>query len=299
MKFSSTLPYKTRNTLILLTFVVVIVSVGGYFILFSFPKKIHKIEAQIKRLQQQITALEGIEVELATLQQQIHQEEVKLSNLDKQVVAEVTPATTYAYLNTILKYAGFLKFDLLYAGTKKVKEYGYNLYNLRGEGFFNNIYRFIWYIERGPQIYRVQKLNLRGVESKNPDTGESELLVPFELELTALYAEVKDLPPIKRELTDVVVSEVKNPFYPYITRDLPPNTEGLVEVERSELKAVIPGKAFIADQNGKVQVLREGDEVYLGYTTRIDTETGQVEFTLNKGGIVEKFVLKLRFEQAK
>jgi len=33
--------------------------------------------------------------------------------------------------------------------------------------------------------------------------------------------------------------------------------------------------------------------------TKIDIEKNQVEFTLNKAGIVEKFVLKLRFEQQK
>jgi len=41
-----------------------------------------------------------------------------------------------------------------------------------------------------------------------------------------------------------------------------------------------------------VVTLEEGDEVYLGYVTKIVPEEGRVEFTLNKGGIVERFELR-------
>ncbi|MFQ6121009.1 MAG: hypothetical protein ACE5KE_14130 [Methanosarcinales archaeon] len=295
MKYSS---YKARNTLVLLTFLIVILIVGGYFILLSYPKKIHRAESQLKSIQQQIAVFDGVEIQFAKIQRQIKEEQNKLSNLNKQITAEVSPANTYSYLNMILKYSGVVKFDLLFAGSNSGTKYGYNVYNIKGEGSFNNIYRFIWYIERGPQIYRVKKLSLRGVESKDPETEETKLIVPFEAEIWALYADIKDLPKIKRKLSDVAVSNVRNPFYPYIMRDVPPNKNELVEVERAELKGVMPGKAFVADHNGNVHVLKEGDEVYLGNVTKIDTKKNQVVFTLNKAGIVEKFVLTLRFEQA-
>jgi hypothetical protein len=66
-------------------------------------------------------------------------------------------------------------------------------------------------------------------------------------------------------------------------------------VERSDLKAVIPGKAFVLDQSNGIRTMHEGDEVYLGYVTRINPETGQMECTLNKGGIIEKVELSIRF----
>jgi hypothetical protein len=68
-----------------------------------------------------------------------------------------------------------------------------------------------------------------------------------------------------------------------------------VEVERSDLKAVIPGKAFLLDQTNVIRTLREGDEVYLGYITRVDPEGGRLEATLNRGGIIEKVELKIRY----
>ncbi len=42
--------------------------------------------------------------------------------------------------------------------------------------------------------------------------------------------------------------------------------------------------------------MQEGDKVYLGYVSKIDAEDNQVVFILNKGGIVERFTLKLGFE---
>ena len=68
-----------------------------------------------------------------------------------------------------------------------------------------------------------------------------------------------------------------------------------MEVERSDLKAVIPGKAFVLDQANSIRTMQEGDEVYLGYVTRIDPEAGRMECTLNKGGIIEKVELNIRF----
>lgn len=293
------MPYKTRNTLILLGFLIIILAVGAYFIIYSYPKKIKEVKAEIQRTDQQINALAGLQIELYNLQKQIKEEQEKLAQLDKQIVPDVTPAMTYSYLNSILNYAGFVKFDMLYMGSKKAQKYGYNIYDIKGEASFDNIYKFIWYLERGPQIYRIARLDLRGVETRDEVTKQFSIVVPFQMEIHALYADVKDLPPIKRTLGDVVVAEVKNPFTPYIYRELPPNTRGLLEVERADLKAVIPGKAFVADHTGKIHVLKEGDEVYLGYVTKIDIEKNQVEFTLNKAGIVEKFVLRLRFEQQK
>ncbi len=293
------MPYKTRNTLILLAFLVIIASIGAYFIFYYYPKNINEAKAEIKRVEQQINTLGDLQVELYNLQKQIKEEQKKLSQLDKQILPDVTPAMTYAYLNSILNYAGFVKFDMLYLGSKKAQKYAYNIYDIKGEASFENIYKFIWYIERGPQIYRISRFELRGVETRDEETKKFKLVIPFQMEIHALYADVKDLPPIKRTLGDVEVVEVKSPFEPYIYRELPPNTRGLLEVERADLKAVIPGKAFVADHTGKIHVLREGDEVYLGYVTKIDIEKNQVEFTLNKAGIVEKFVLKLRFEQQK
>ena len=294
---TSILSYKNRNILILSVFLVVILSVGGYFILYAYPNKIHKFEAKITTVKRQISVLDGIEQQIPLVLDQIEKEKIKLSRLDKQIMVEVTPANTYDYFNRVIDFSGIMKFDLLYLGSKNENGYGYNSYNVKGEGTFKDIYQFIYYIENGPQIYRVNKINLRGVESKDAKLGNHKLVVPFELEVLALFADIKDLPQIHRTLSDVKLTSAKNPFFPYITRDIPPNLNNLVEVERAQLRAVMKGKAFILAHTGEVHSILEGDRVYLGYVTKIDADNNKVEFMLNKGGIVEKYILKISFKE--
>ncbi len=297
MKYKAAMSYKTRNTLILSTFIVVILLVGGFFILYSYPKKSSRLKTELGKVAHQIAGLDGVEVQFIKLQKLIAEEELKLANLDKQIVSDDTSSHTYAYLNSIVQYAGDLKFDIVYTERVMSGEYGYNLYNIKGEGSFEDIYKFIWYIERGPQIYKLKNLSLRGVESAQRRRGGSNLIITFDLELCAMFADVHDLPAIKRDLASVEVNEFKDPFNPRVKRNLPPNRGNLIEVERSELKAVIPGKAFIADHHGKVRVIQVGEKVYLGYVTKIDVAKNQVEFSLNKNGKVQKFVLRLRFRK--
>jgi len=295
MKYKMNLSYKMRNTLILSAFIVVIAVIGGFLILYLFPKKLSVVRTELGRLNQQIAALDRIEIQYATLQRLIAAEEWKLANLDKRIVPDVTSSQTYAYLNAIVQHAGDLKFDVLYSTRVMSGSYGYNVYQIKGEGSFEDIYKFIWYVERGPLIYKVSDLSLRGVESSQHRSGRSNLIITFEMELRAMFSDAKNLPQVQGDLASVVVTEFKDPFNPRVKRNLPPNTENLIEVERSELKAVIPGKAFVADHSGKVRVIQVGERVFLGYVTRIDVDKNQVEFSLNKNGKVQKFVLKLSF----
>ena len=87
-----------------------------------------------------------------------------------------------------------------------------------------------------------------------------------------------------------------NPFLSLVNPEIPPNVYDLPDVEKSTLLAVMKGRAFISDQHNQLVMLSEGDEVYLGYVSKIMPERRQVLFLLNKGGIVERYMLTLRFQ---
>ncbi len=288
--------YKKRNIIVLSIFVLLISLVGVYFNFFYFPQKIHDANTKIQVLDQKIAALQGIVEEIAHVKTLLEEQKHKLSRLDKQLTASGSPAETYHYINTILKYSGVLELDLLYQSSDQTENYRYDVYKIKGEGFFPTIHKFIWYLERGPQIYKIKRLSLRGVENREIDSTRTYMVVPFEMELWALFTEIEDVPRIRRTLRRVRASYVRNPFIPFIYRNLPMNSEGLLEVERATLKGILPGRAFIEDHSGQVHVMQEGDKVYLGYVSKIDAEDNQVVFILNKGGIVERFTLKLGFE---
>ncbi len=296
MKYKSAMSFKMRNNLILFMFVVMILIVGGFYILYSYPKKLDQLKTELDGVEKQISEFDGIENQFIRLQALIADEELKLANLDKQILPNVSSSNTYAYLNSISERSGQLPYDFIYSDNGTSGKYGFNAYHIKGEGSFEDIYKFIWYIERGPQIYKFKNVSLRGVESSQRRSRRSNIIITFDLELCALFADVHDLPIIQRDLDSVVVDKFNDPFNPRVKRILPPNRGDYIEVERSELKAVIPGKAFIADHHGKVRVIQVGDKVYLGYATKIDLEKNQVEFTLNKNGKVQKFLLRLRFK---
>lgn len=289
--------YQTRNIIILSCFLGLILLLSGYFNLFRYPHRINRLNRDIKNLQTQIAALDGIEDEYIRLEKLIKTQEARLSTLDKRIAFSVSPASTYQYLNSILQHSGVLEFNLYFVEKKTAKGYHYNVFRLKGEGSFARIYRFVSYLEKGPEFYRINKLKLNMMEDKDPETGQIKINVPFNMELHAMYAEVDNLPPIRRTISDVHPQQPTNPFYPYIKGNVPPNSRNRLEVERAELKAVLPDKAMIADHRGKIHLMKQGDPVYLGYLSKINLDKNEVEFVLNKGGIVEKYVLQLRFDK--
>ncbi len=291
--------YQSRNVLVIVGFFLVIGLTGGYLGIFHYPGEIAKVKNETDRIIKQIKSLDGIETQFEPLRTVLNEKKERMAKIDKQIVRNVSAADTYYYLNLILNRIGFIEFNMLFAGSKASAGFGYNIYKIRGEATFQKIYSLVWYLERGPLLYRIVKLNLKGVESKDPETKELHLVIPFEMELYGYYADIPKLPFSHRTLQDVNVLRVRNPFQPLILRNLPPNTEGLLEVERADLKAIVADRALIADQNGKVHSLKIGDRVYLGYLTAIDPEEKQVEFTLNKGGVVEKVVLEINFAPSK
>lgn len=274
---------------------IAISSIGAYYVFSKYPKQIEVLNKQIDDLNVQIQALEFVAVQLEEAQKKIEYEEIKLSLVDKQIVPDITPAATYTYLNKLLSYSGFLKFDMIFMGTTNTKKYSQHTYNVKGEGTFSTIYKFISYLEAGPEMYKISKLIMRGVETIDLETQTQDLVVTYEMVILALFAKGQDLPPINRTLDDVDFASAKDPFFPYIKKELPPNFYELLEVERAELKAVMANQAIIVDHNRNTHFIHEGDEIYLGYVKKIDEENNRVIFTLDKGGIVEDFILELRF----
>jgi len=289
------LSYKLRNIIVLGVLCVLLCGISGYIVFYHYPAQIKDAEKKIASLRKEIVSLEGIEQEYNNIDKIIKEKEQRLANLDKRVVPAVTPAESYRYLISILEYSGMLDFDILFQGTSEGKGYKYNVYNIKGEGPFYVIYEFITYLEKGPLFYKIERLNLRMVESKDKETMMYQIIIPFEMEIWALFADVQDLPPIKRTLASVRVPQATNPFYPFIYNNLPANADSLPEVERADLKAIVNDRILLSDADGVIHDLKEGDRVYLGYLRRIDADNNEAEFILNKGGIVEKFSLYLRF----
>ncbi len=290
--------FAVRNSLALGIILFLILAVGIYFRVFSYPKTLKKIDADIKSIEKELENTADLLNKLNTTKANLEVMEKRWNNRNKDIPTIDITSQTYAYLNRVIDLSGFVKVNMVYNGEKRFANYGYNIYNLRGEATFENLYKFIWYLENGRRLYKIESISLKGQQVREKLEEPTQTLIQYEMTLQAYFTSEAKLASSTGWRDTSTTFLTFNPFKPIISSEIPPNDRGLVEVERSELKAVVAGKAFVLDQKGVIRTLMEGDEVYLGYVTKINPEQNKVEFTLNKAGLVEKVELKMRFEAA-
>ncbi len=287
--------YKIRNSIVLGVLLLLVLGVGTYIRAFNQPRKFAKIEADVKRIDVELQNTPNLMNQFNDLSATVADTKKRWENRNKDIPPVDVTSQTYAYFSRLIDLGGEVKLNMLYNGPVSSGNYGYNVYNLKGEAPFENFYKFVWYLENGRKLYKIKTLNIKGLEVAPSDKEEGRIIVTFEMVVHAYYSSVSELSSSlgERSITPNYLNA--DPFSPVISSGIPPNLRGLVEIERSDLKAVIPGKAFVLDQNNRIQTLQEGDEVYLGYVTRIIPDQGRIECTLNKGGIIEKVELKIRY----
>ncbi len=289
--------YILRNTIVLGVLLGIILAIGFYFRSAHLPKKIGTIQKQIQTIDAELQNTPDLVNQFNSLSEQLISTKERWESRNKDIPPVNVTGETYNYINQLIGRSGEIKLDMIFVGSNAAQNYGFNTYNLKGEAPFENLFRFIWYLENNRLLYKISSLALRGLETTNKETKETELLVTYQIILDAYFSPISELYSSAGEHKLIPATLTTDPFAPLILRDLPPNLDDLVEIERSDLKAVVPGKAFVIDQSNKMRALTEGDEVYLGYVTKVDPVLGRIECTLNKGGIIEKFELNIRYGQ--
>lgn len=288
--------YKVRNSIVLGVLLLFIVGVGTYVRAFHLPKKLDVVQKEIARIDEELSNTPSLIHEYNTLSATVTDTKQRWESRSKEIPAEDITGQTYEYFSKLIEKSGGLKLNMVFGGVQPKGNYGFNVYSLHGEGKFANLYKFMWYLENGRKLFKISTVSMKGLEvAATEKKPEPQLLVTFDLNVQAFFAANPDLakPAGDQNTTPNYLSQ--DPFEPVITANLPPNKEDLVEVERSDLKAVIAGKAFVIDQNQRFRTLAPGDEVYLGYVTNLSPNEGKIECTLNKGGIIDKIEMKIRY----
>jgi hypothetical protein len=289
------LSYKIRNSVVLGILFFLTLAVGVYIRAFSLPRTAEKIDKEIKSIDAELQNTPNLVNQFNDLSATLVDTKKRWENRNKDIPPVDVTSQTYAYFSRLIDLSGYVKLDMVYQNVEHKGNYGYNVYNLKGEAPFENFYRFVWYLENGRKLYKIHSMQVRGLEIAPKENEEGQILVTFEMVVHSYFSSVAELAsaPGERTITPNVL--LVDPFGPVISSGIAANLRSLVEIERSDLKAVIPGKAFVLDQSNTIRTITEGDEVYLGYVTKIVPEEGRIECTLNKGGIIEKVELKIRY----
>jgi len=290
--------YALRNTLIIAVLLALVLSGGLYWVRNHLPKRIEALESQKKEREEYLDQLTQIYDLYSTLQSQLDSLRRVRARREKALPSFAPPSALLAYLDRLLRTdRSGLAFTFSFQTSVDRRDYGYTTCQLVGEGPFRDLYRLLWRIEHEQPLVKVTSLRLQRTER----ISESRKLygwVSFDLTLEAYYSPkygvLREPWPVR---SGAEVPDTYNLFYPLVLPELPPNKEGLPEVEGAQLLAVVGDQVYIKDRKGKLAVLRKGDRVYLGRLVRVDQD--RAVFLLNEGGILRRIVLQMPFSKVR
>ncbi len=291
--------FKIRNT-IALGVVWLIITVGGLgYWAFWQPRTLKKITAQVRTIEKQLEDLPGLTDEVQRLSAQFQDVKRRYDSRSKEIPQSDMSSQTYGYMSRGIEEAGFLKFDMKFVGTDQKTSWGYNVYKLeKGQAQFENLFKFVYFLENGRRLYKIASLKLEQQESVDQDTKETNRWIGFEMELHAYF--VKDIPELATSLAAKALTMIpspSDPFKPMITQTISTEApENEINIDKLEIKAVVPGKAFALYENELI-VLHLGDKVWRGYVSKVSPAQSAVEFTLDEGGVIRTVEKKIQFDR--
>ncbi|HTY36751.1 MAG TPA: hypothetical protein VMH23_06555 [Bacteroidota bacterium] len=298
--------FKIRNSIVLAVVLVVITAAGLVYWLYIQPKQLKTTLAEIQKIEKELVDVPQTMAEVSELTEKLADTKRRYDSRSKEIPSFDITSQTYAYMSKGIDEAGitsdneFVRFNMTFDQTKNFGGYGYNVYQLtEGEAAFENLYKFVYYLENGSRLYKIAWINIDGHEAVNTDTKETRKFLGFSMELHAYFTSVQEL---NTSLAAKSLTFTQSPFDPFdpiilsaLSGDAP---EGELDIKQMDVRAILPGKAFVM-YKGELMVMHLGDKVWRGFVSRISPAESKIEFTLNEGGIVRKVAKSMVFEKKK
>jgi hypothetical protein len=284
---------KLRSTLVLLAFLFFILIAGGAYLYFVQGKKLDEKREKLKELQAKALDPQELLAQYQELLVKSNRLDSILANREFNIPQNLSSIKFYNYVNNITNgFSDKAQVNIEFLEQKQEKEFFYHEYKLTGFGYFNEVYNLIFAIEHSKELKKVVNVSLGNlVQTKDEDVPV--YLVSFTLTAKAYFSRDNRFAPATYVENNLGAPTLYDAFYPLIRNEIPPNVDELLDVQGATLLALIPEGAFIADSKGNTYLIWEGEQVYLGYLTKIDYQNSRVSFILNKGGIIEKMDLEL------
>lgn len=284
---------KLRSTLVLLALLLVILIAGGSYLYFVQNKDLDKKRDKLKELQAKALDPQELLSQYQALLVKSNQLDSILANREFNIPQNLSSIKFYNFVNNVTNgFSDKAQVNIEYVEQKQEKEFFYHEYKLTGFGFFNEVYNLIFAIEHSKELKKVTNVSLGNLVQ----TKENEIpvyLVSFTINAKTYFSSDNRFAPASFVENSLGAPTLYDAFYPLIRNEIPPNVDELLDVQGATLLALIPEGAFVADSRGNTYLIWEGEQVYLGYLTKIDYQNSRVSFILNKGGIIEKVDLEL------
>lgn len=284
---------KLRSTLVLLALLFLILIAGGAYLYFVQNKDLDEKRTKLQELQAKALDPQELLAQYQDLLVQSNRLDSILANREFNIPQNLSSIKFYNFVNNITNgFSDKAQVNIEFLDQKQEKEFYYHEYKLTGFGYFNEVYNLIFAIENSKELKKVTSVSLGNLVQ----TKEDEIpvyLVNFTLNAKTYFSTDNRFAPATFVENNLGAPTLYDAFYPLIRNEIPPNVDELLDVQGATLLALIPEGAFIADSKGNTYLIWEGEQVYLGYLTKIDYQNSRVSFILNKGGIIEKMDLEL------
>ncbi len=286
---------KFKNSLILIGVL------AGLFIIwaiayFAFQRpKINKTTKEIQKIKRENSNWDTtqLRIQLDSLKARFLVIDSLLAARKYNVPHEIHQAKFFQFVNEHSRSFGKLSFvNVEYQGVNQENAFKYHTYNVTGKASFSEIFTLLYAIEESKEIKKLKLAEFSGT-TEFDENKIAFYLVNFVLQIAVYTFDDNRFEASRFYENDLKAPAVTNLYYPLLRADIEPNIYNLLEVQSAKLLAILPDGAFFTNDKGESYLLREGDEVYLGYLTRIDRNKSKVYFVLNKGGIIENVVLDL------
>lgn len=287
---------KLKNTLGLVGLLIFILVAGGIYI-YVVQK------GSIKEKTKKVSELNSHSMEKTKIVEELDYMKTRAAELDSILAArkfnipkDISSIKFYTFVNGLYPYMNpDMRINIEYEGLKPEKEFQFYEYKVSGGGDYNDLYRFLYSIEQGKELKKIRNLTLSNMVIEDKD-GVPQFLVGYNMTVNVYFSKDDRFATTQIVENDLATRPYHDVFYPLIRNEVPPNVDMLLDVQGAKLLALVPEGAFLSDVKGNTYLLWEGEQIYLGYLTKIDYDHNTVSFILNKGGIIEKVDLYLQPE---
>lgn len=283
--------YAIRNTLILLTTLLLILGLGFSYSKFFLESKVEDLQNSLTNKQNDFSSKQDINSQFTELNTRYEAALEVMGNYDKIMYPTNKPDDVYDFLNRVNSEGDYqISFDFIYSDSVPNNEYGVLQSSIAGFGDYAALTDFINRIEHSQLLNKVSELNIA------PARQEDDLrMVNFSFSLESFYEKTSLSDSVGAVSTIILDEEIStyNPIYPLIQPSIEANLEGLTDVRSSRLIGMTSSRIFIRNQTGRIISLKLGDRVYLGTLADIDLENNTATFNLDLGGIPEVVTLEV------
>ena len=284
---------KLISTLLLLGILVLIVAAGSVYTYYVQGGEIDENQIKLDNLTINAHNTEELEMQLADLKDKVAQLDSILSLRKYIIPVNIPQSDFFKFVNKVSSnFSEYSHVNVEYQGNGAPGNFNSYLYTIKGTAEFNDLFKLVYAIEQSKELKKVTKGDLNNFVEVDSE-GLPHYLVSYSFNVIVYFSDNDTYASAEYNENSLKSNSLYNIFFPLIRDEIPPNVDNLLDVQTAQLLAVIPDGAYVSDASGNSHLLWEGDEVYLGYLTKIDFTTNEVKFVLNKGGVIEKITLKL------